>query len=270
MSTDGTAVDRFLQTWVEEFTRAVEMFTGEVPALRCSRTKKLVASEISDLFWWKQEFAGPGRFITWIGTKNETLLALGGSTDVAEARSTLLEMIGQAQSGTAHVLSSGLDSPLKCEGGEEATAPATDALSYGIVGITFGAKELPSLVLVIEPSIEDLFRADEPAAESAQNPERNQASLVAAANQPMLSRLMELELPLSIALGRATMPIRDVLKVTSGSVIQLDRNVGELVELLVHGTVVARGEVVSVKGNYAVRIKEIISQQDRLHLYNKQ
>lgn len=270
MITDGTAVDRFLQTWIEEFTRAVEMFSGEVPSLRCSRTKNLVASEISDLFWWKQDFAGDGRFTTWIGTKNETLLALGGSTDAAEAKSTLLEIIGQAQNGTAHVLSSSLDSALKCEGGEEATAPSTDSLSYGIVGITLGGKELPSLVFAIESSIEDLFRVEELEPERAQNPERNQASLVAAANQPMLSRLMELELPLSIALGRATMPIRDVLKVTSGSVIQLDRNVGEPVELLVHGTVVARGEVVSVKGNYAVRIKEIISQQDRLHLYNKQ
>ncbi len=60
------------------------------------------------------------------------------------------------------------------------------------------------------------------------------------------------------------MPIRDVLKLTSGSIVELDRNAGEFVDLTIHGTVVARGEIVSVKGNYGVRIKEIISQQDRL------
>ena len=83
---------------------------------------------------------------------------------------------------------------------------------------------------------------------------------------PMLDRLMDLELPLAVALGRAVMPIGDVLKMTSGSLIELDRQVGEHVELMVHGTVIARGEIVSVKGNYGVRILEIISRQDRLAL----
>lgn len=83
---------------------------------------------------------------------------------------------------------------------------------------------------------------------------------------PMLRRLMDLELPLAVALGRAVLPIEDILKITSGSLIELDRSVGEYVDLMVHGTVVARGEIVSVKGNYGVRIKEIISRQDRLAL----
>ena len=83
---------------------------------------------------------------------------------------------------------------------------------------------------------------------------------------PMLERLMDLELPLAVSLGRALMPIQDILKLTSGSLIELDRNVGEFVDLMVHGTLVARGEIVSVKGNYGVRIKEIISREDRLKL----
>jgi flagellar motor switch protein FliN/FliY len=86
---------------------------------------------------------------------------------------------------------------------------------------------------------------------------------------PMLERLMDLELPLSIALGRSILPIRDVLKLTSGSLIELDRKIGESVDLVVHGTTVARGEVVSVKGNYGVRIKEIISRKDRLALHGR-
>ncbi len=83
---------------------------------------------------------------------------------------------------------------------------------------------------------------------------------------PMLQRLMDLELPLAVALGRAVLPIQDILKITSGSLIELDRSVGEYVDLMVNGTIVARGEIVSVKGNYGVRIKEIISRQDRLAL----
>lgn len=266
-----TAVDQFLQTWVDEFTRAVEMFSGQVPVLRCSRTKSLAASQITDLSWWQQDFAGDGKFSTWIGVNNDTMLAFGGG-DPAEAKPTYLEMLGQAQSGAAHVVSAGFDTPIKCEPGQEGEAPPLEGLLYGLIGITFDGKELPALVFAMEPAIEKLLNPEdsEPAAASPGAASGTSfEGLVPASSQPMLSRLMELELPLSIALGRASMPIREVLKVTSGSVIELDKNVGDFVELLVHGTVVARGEVVSVKGNYGVRIKEIISQQDRMHLYRK-
>jgi len=88
----------------------------------------------------------------------------------------------------------------------------------------------------------------------------------ASGSSPMLQRLMEIEMPMAVALGRAVLPIQDILRLSSGSLIELDRNAGEYVELMVHGTVVARGEIVSVKGNYGVRIKEIMSRQDRLSL----
>lgn len=93
-----------------------------------------------------------------------------------------------------------------------------------------------------------------------------QATAVDSGFTPMLRRLMDLELPLAVTLGRAVLPVEDILKLTSGSLIELDRSVGEYVDLMVQGTIVARGEIVSVKGNYGIRIKEIISRQDRLAL----
>ena len=83
---------------------------------------------------------------------------------------------------------------------------------------------------------------------------------------PMLQRLMDLQLPLAVTLGRTSLPIHEVLKLTSGSIVELDRYAGEYLDLTIHGTVVARGEIVSVKGNYGVRIKELISPQDRMAL----
>jgi len=85
--------------------------------------------------------------------------------------------------------------------------------------------------------------------------------------RPMLRELTDLELPLALALGQTSLPIHDVLKITPGSLIELDRNVGEYVDLTVHGTIVARGEIVSVQGNYGVRIKQIISREERLALH---
>jgi flagellar motor switch protein FliN/FliY len=75
---------------------------------------------------------------------------------------------------------------------------------------------------------------------------------------------MEVELPVSLSFGRARLPLRDVLKLTSGSIVELNRAVGEPVELIVNNAVIARGQVVVVEGNYGVKISHIISRQERL------
>lgn len=59
-------------------------------------------------------------------------------------------------------------------------------------------------------------------------------------------------------MGRSTKRIDDVLKLGEGSVIEFEREAGEPVELLVNGTLIARGEVVEIEGNYGVRITEIM------------
>jgi flagellar motor switch protein FliN/FliY len=81
-----------------------------------------------------------------------------------------------------------------------------------------------------------------------------------------VTQLLDLDLPMSVILGHRAMQIQDVLKLTSGSVVELDSNIGDPVHIMVHGKLVAKGEVVSVKGNYGVRITEVISRQERLGL----
>ena len=82
--------------------------------------------------------------------------------------------------------------------------------------------------------------------------------------RPAVDQFLDLELPLSVVIGRCSMQIQEVLKLTSGSVVELDRNVDDRVELFVHGKLVARGEVVSVNGNYGVRVTEVIPAQQRI------
>jgi flagellar motor switch protein FliN/FliY len=76
-------------------------------------------------------------------------------------------------------------------------------------------------------------------------------------NGGTLDLLLDMELPLTVRFGSARMPLSDVMKLTAGSVIDLDRTAGNAVELLVNGKVVARGAAVTVQGNYGVRISEI-------------
>ena len=68
---------------------------------------------------------------------------------------------------------------------------------------------------------------------------------------------MDVELNVSLLFGRRQMPLREVLELSSGAVVELDRAVDEAVELLLDGKVIARGEAVVVDGNYGLRVTEI-------------
>jgi flagellar motor switch protein FliN/FliY len=81
---------------------------------------------------------------------------------------------------------------------------------------------------------------------------------------PAMDLLMDVELPVSVSFGKTEIPMKDVLKLTTGSIVELNRGVNEPVEVLVNHCLIARGEVVVVEGNYGVRIQQIISRSDRL------
>jgi flagellar motor switch protein FliN/FliY len=72
-----------------------------------------------------------------------------------------------------------------------------------------------------------------------------------------LKLVMDVELNVLLRFGQREMPLRDVLDLTSGSIIELDRQVDDPVELLLDGKVIARGEAVIVDGNYGLRVTEI-------------
>lgn len=69
---------------------------------------------------------------------------------------------------------------------------------------------------------------------------------------------------LSVEVGRAVLRIRDLMRLTQGSVVELDRLAGEPLDLLVNNTVVAQGEVVLVNERYGIRLTQVVPAQDRL------
>jgi flagellar motor switch protein FliN/FliY len=80
-----------------------------------------------------------------------------------------------------------------------------------------------------------------------------------------ISLIRDVPLEISVELGRTTKRISEILDLTSGSVIELDRLVGESLDILANGKVIAKGEVVVVDENYGVRITEIVVPQHRLN-----
>jgi flagellar motor switch protein FliN len=74
--------------------------------------------------------------------------------------------------------------------------------------------------------------------------------------------LMHVEMPVTIILGCTTMRLKDLLKLTDGSVVELDQMLNEEVEVRVNNCVIAYGQVVAVDGNYAVRILRMAPAQN--------
>jgi flagellar motor switch protein FliN len=69
---------------------------------------------------------------------------------------------------------------------------------------------------------------------------------------------MDIEIPVAVSFGRAKVALKDAMRLTSGSVVRLDRTMTDPVDIMVNGTPVARGEVVEVNGNFAVRVTEVL------------
>ena len=72
-----------------------------------------------------------------------------------------------------------------------------------------------------------------------------------------LNLLLDIKLGLIVELGRSEMQLRDILKLTKGSVIELDRLSGEPVDLFVNNKIIARGEVVVIDDSFGLRITQL-------------
>lgn len=79
-----------------------------------------------------------------------------------------------------------------------------------------------------------------------------------------LELLMDIKLELTVELGRCQLPVKKVLELTRGSIIELDKVAGESVELYANGKHVANGEVVVIEDNFGLRITSITDPEERI------
>ena len=76
--------------------------------------------------------------------------------------------------------------------------------------------------------------------------------------------IQNIPITMAIEVGRASLEIRDLMRLTQGSVVELDRLAGEPLDIVVNDTVVAQGEVVLVNDRYGVRLTKVVSAADRI------
>ncbi|KMY49457.1 flagellar motor switch phosphatase FliY [Peribacillus loiseleuriae] len=79
-----------------------------------------------------------------------------------------------------------------------------------------------------------------------------------------LDMLLDIPLQVTVELGRTKRSIKEILELSSGSIVELDKLAGEPVDILVNNRLIAQGEVVVIDENFGVRVTDIVSQTDRL------
>ncbi|PJZ70025.1 flagellar motor switch protein FliN [Leptospira perolatii] len=92
----------------------------------------------------------------------------------------------------------------------------------------------------------------------------NLSTASGAQGAPNLNLLMDVQMSVTVELGRTKMYIKDILGLGEGSIIELDKLAGEPVDLLVNGKLIAKGEVVVIDENFGVRVTDIVSPADRI------
>src|SRR5690606_26644121 len=79
-----------------------------------------------------------------------------------------------------------------------------------------------------------------------------------------LDVILDIPVTISMEIGRTKIPIRNLLQLNQGSVVELDRLAGEPLDVLVNGTLIAHGEVVVINEHYGIRVTDVISPAERV------
>jgi flagellar motor switch protein FliN/FliY len=84
-----------------------------------------------------------------------------------------------------------------------------------------------------------------------------------------ISRVLDIPVQLSVELGRTKVPIKHILQLGQGSVVELDALAGEPMDVLVNGYLIAQGEVVVVNDKFGIRLTDVVTPTERLKRLSK-
>jgi flagellar motor switch protein FliN/FliY len=265
--------------WEEFSSRLATVFetmAGERPAIEIEPAAELPPDVT---LRWQQPFSGiPGA--AWVASSEAGWTAAGGHIlraagieegDPASVKSTYFETINQALSGIASAMGARTGNEVNCSGGEESSAAADDA-AWAVLRIHLGPEPISVAFGLDADLVGALVAASQLDDGAPQKAAEASAGAAGGFTGPLNSRtfelLLDVELPVSVSFGRAQVQLKDVLKLTTGSIVELNRSILEPVEVIVNNCVIARGEVVVVEGNFGVRIHHVISRQERLRTLN--
>jgi flagellar motor switch protein FliN len=269
-SDERGCLDKIRDFFEQALSDSVSILLGETPKVLFSST----GAPQDQSLWFRTNFKLPPRDAIIFGGPKTLWLELGtkilesaeelnpdGPTILATLKELAMQVAGSLTSSVnqqyQRTLEAGemqvLDEPMDFEG-------TAHVLCFRLV-LPYG-KDLPVTLAIPEELINSLVPAKAAAVRptEAVTPQND-------AQTKKLDLLLDVEMPVSVSLGRAQMALKDVVKLTTGSIVELSKNVSEPVDIVVNNCVVARGDVVVVEGNFGVRIKEVLSREDRLRRF---
>jgi len=205
--------------------------------------------------------AGTGGLVVVVPS---TGLAAPGATVVAPAA-----LIDALATGAATGLSRAVGTSFQASPASALPAePGIVGMASHIVKFAIGTGAGAPVLIhwIVEASLGALTAIGEPVTPAVGGPSVAPATLpelgntVAAGPQRDLYLLADVPMNVTVELGRAVMQVRDLLGLREGSIVELDRAAGAVVDVLVNGTLVARGDVVVVDDELGVRITEIVER----------
>jgi len=262
--------DTLVQIWISQFGEAWEAMAGSRPAMSVQGPIQDPAaafeSDQPQPVWYRFTLGKEPGGDFFVGSKQweriGTVVLAAAGVDAPSAEDVLGtcgEMLNQAAAGLARALSKQAGREILATPGVQGSAPPHD---FPCTAILFPIEDRDHELRLV--GSEDLVNqlcsldaGDKPSAPPVQAAPSNDRGR-------SMELLLDVELPVSVSFGRAQLPLKDVLKLTTGSIVELNRSVSEPVEVIVNNCVIARGEVVVVEGNFGVRIREVVSRQERL------
>ncbi len=264
-----SSAEELFSQWMKLFGEAITGMAGQtatVSACPPADQPELLSN------WWGQKLSLSPDELIWIGASSENskeigTIALAGAgledPSPADIEGTFRELIGQALSGLSIEIGRQLKKEVTCAEGKLSADPPVNATgAVRTFQVEIGDKTLSPFVIHFILQLTNLIDQKQTAS-SATAPPRP-AATAAPEGRNGIDLLLDVELPVRVSFGKAQLQLRDVLKLTTGSIVELNRSVTEPVDILVNNCVIARGEVVVVDGNYGVRINQIVSRQERL------
>ena len=263
-----------LEMWQEKFSGVMESMTDSRPTLSSSLASDDELGEGALIL--EQRFAGIPEPMLWFGIPESVHQDLGGrilsaagleTSDAEENQATCLEALEQSLAGLtgAVTLRTGRDVS------RQPAKPCPffpNGLPVVRVIATFGEKELAPIWIAFAPLLVtwlDAKPAEKVASANLAKEEEEPAYSLPASSRTF-ELLLDVSLPVSVSFGKAELPVKDVLKLTTGSIVELNRSISEPVDIIVNGCTIARGEVVVIEGNYGVRINSIVSRKERFRV----
>jgi len=258
--------------WAHTLAQAIEGMGGPALKAEVAETGEQPGGEGS--FWWAQELSlMPGHSV-WIGAAESSWREIGGGVlqalgietpEAGEIRDTYREIVGQSLSSLASALTARCHKEVSCQAGEPFAGPPETG-TRGFIDLRNGDGTRFQLCFVARAELVKQLDPEAPAQASAQEVvdnktgKRERTEHAAVAIGPVLN----LEMPVCVSLGIGKISLEEAFKLTRGSLIPLAQRADDLVEFRVNGKLVARGEVVTVNGQYGIRVQELISRSERL------